>query len=244
MGPAPDHYRCLKIYNPTTRSEIVLDTIKFIPKYVPIPEASIDDHIRKTANDLVHLLLNKSPAIPALQLQSSRQALIQIAQTLNRDTTPVITSIPPPVQVAPSSPSTTQILPQSPFTSTAATPLHPINHQQTPEERLCEYYLAQQSKQSTNTLLPMATSKGVTYIAPENTSKGVTKNSSNIHHSKVSSKVSFQVRHQPITMQCLEDLIAEYENTHKAVNHYINTTPSQYSISHRNDYRVHITSPK
>lgn len=88
MGPATEHYRYLRIYNPTTSSEIISDTIKYIPTYIQIPEASIDDRIQKTVNDLVHLLLNKPPAIPALQLESSRVDLLQIAKLLNRDKTP------------------------------------------------------------------------------------------------------------------------------------------------------------
>ena len=64
-----------------------------IPRYIPIPEVSIDDHVKKTANDLLHLLLHKSPPIPALQPESSRQAIIKLAQILGRDTTPPILPI-------------------------------------------------------------------------------------------------------------------------------------------------------
>ena len=76
MGPMDEHYRCLKIYISTTLRVVVSDAIKYILRYIPIPEAGIDDHICKTANSLVHLLLNKTPAIPALELESSRNALI------------------------------------------------------------------------------------------------------------------------------------------------------------------------
>ena len=41
-----------------------------------------DDHIKKTADDLIHLLLHKLPAILALTPESSRQALIHSAQVL------------------------------------------------------------------------------------------------------------------------------------------------------------------
>ena len=76
MGPVDEHYRCLKIYMSTTRSVLISDAIECIPRYIPILEAGIDDHMRKTANSLVHLLLNKIPAIPALKLEPSRDALI------------------------------------------------------------------------------------------------------------------------------------------------------------------------
>ena len=51
----------------------------FIPRYIPIPEADIDNHLCKTINDIVHLLLNKTPAIPALQPESAKEALLKIA---------------------------------------------------------------------------------------------------------------------------------------------------------------------
>ena len=88
VAPAPDHYRCLTCYLPKTKSEVIADTVKFIPRYIPIPETSLDDHVKKTADDLIHLLLHKSPAIPALKPESSRQTLIHLAQVLQRDNSP------------------------------------------------------------------------------------------------------------------------------------------------------------
>ena len=76
IGPAPNHYRCLRVYVPEKHSEINTDTVNFIPKYIPIPECSINDHIRKTENDTTHLLLKKSPALPILQSESTRSTLI------------------------------------------------------------------------------------------------------------------------------------------------------------------------
>ena len=72
---APDHYCCLTCYLPNTRSEVIADIVKFIPRYIPIPEASLDD--------LIYLLRHNSPAIPALKPESSRQALIHLAQDCN-----------------------------------------------------------------------------------------------------------------------------------------------------------------
>ena len=59
VAPVPDHYRCLTCYFPKTKSEVIADTVKFIPRYIPIPETSLDDHVKKTADDLIHLLLHK-----------------------------------------------------------------------------------------------------------------------------------------------------------------------------------------
>ena len=67
IAPALNHY----IYAPKTRSQIISDTVNFVPRYIPIPEASIDDHLRKTADDLVHLLENKTTLLPTLQPESA-----------------------------------------------------------------------------------------------------------------------------------------------------------------------------
>ena len=100
IGPAIEHYRCLRIYNPQTHSEINSDTIKFIPRYIPIPEASIDDHIKRSLSDVLLLLLNRTPTLPVLDQPSARKALIDIAKVLERDSTPTIRPI------VPSSPTT------------------------------------------------------------------------------------------------------------------------------------------
>ena len=34
VSPAPDHYRCLTCYFPKTKSEVIADTVKFIPRYI------------------------------------------------------------------------------------------------------------------------------------------------------------------------------------------------------------------
>ena len=58
IGPAHDHYRCLTCYLPLTRTEIVSDTVRFLPTNIPIPEANIDDYIWSSIQELTHLLTN------------------------------------------------------------------------------------------------------------------------------------------------------------------------------------------
>ena len=41
---------------PKTQKERITDTVAFLPKVVPIPNATIDDHLRRTADGLIHLL--------------------------------------------------------------------------------------------------------------------------------------------------------------------------------------------
>ena len=95
VAPAPDHYRRLTCYLPKRRSGVIADTVKFIPRYIPIPETSLDDHVKKTTDDSIHLLLHKLPAILALTPESSRQALIHLAQVLQRENLPTIIPVPP-----------------------------------------------------------------------------------------------------------------------------------------------------
>ena len=90
VGPAPNHYRCVKCFIPKTQSIRVSDTVTFIPDIIPIPNATIDDHIRKTTDDLVHLL-EKSPSLLSPKgIPSARQALLDIAKLLHTDRTPTL----------------------------------------------------------------------------------------------------------------------------------------------------------
>ena len=85
IGPAPQHYRCVTCYVPQTRKEIVSDTIKFIPTYIPFPETSIEDHIKKSLDDVTSLLKGTTKPMPLQHPESSRQAYIEISQLLNRN---------------------------------------------------------------------------------------------------------------------------------------------------------------
>ena len=50
-------------------------------------------HLRKTAEDIVHLLHNKQPTLLPGAPNSTKNALINIAELLNRDNTPSITPL-------------------------------------------------------------------------------------------------------------------------------------------------------
>ncbi len=88
VGPAPDHYRCVTCYLPKSHKEIISDTVKFIPNYVPIPHANIDDHIRNSLQTLTHILAHKAKTYPPGYLSdSNKQAIIMLANLFNRDLT-------------------------------------------------------------------------------------------------------------------------------------------------------------
>ena len=93
MGPDPTHYRCIKVYIPKTRRERITDTAQIIPKQIPILQASLNDHLRNAANDLVHLLKHRFSLLPHNVPHTIDQAILQIAKLLNTDTITTITPI-------------------------------------------------------------------------------------------------------------------------------------------------------
>ena len=94
---------------PNNKNTSCSDTIQFIPTYISFPETNIDDHIRKTLQDLTQLLYSKSKPIPAQITDTSKKALLDIANLLNRDNAD-IKNIPIPTSegaVSNTKPSTT-----------------------------------------------------------------------------------------------------------------------------------------
>ena len=93
IRPAPNHYRCLTIYIPKIRAERITDTATLIPKMVPIPNADINIHLTRTADDLLHILQGKRDIISPTPQTSVQSSLIKIAQLLHRDTTPALSPL-------------------------------------------------------------------------------------------------------------------------------------------------------
>ena len=90
MGPAPNHYRCVRCYIPKTHKKRITNTATFTLRNIPIPNATISDHLRKTVNSLIHLL-NKEPNIltPSTPI-NTQGSLIKIDKLLHKDATPDI----------------------------------------------------------------------------------------------------------------------------------------------------------
>ena len=90
IRPVSNHYRCVKCYLPKTRSEIFSDTIKFIPKYFPIPTLNIDDHVRQSFHTLISLLQNKKMLFPGINnhLDTTSNLLTLTKCLQNRATLP------------------------------------------------------------------------------------------------------------------------------------------------------------
>ena len=84
ISPAVDHYRCVKIYKPDTRKEIVTDTIKFVPHTIPIPSVNADDILIKKCSDIKNILQQRDNH-PILSIEQSTKDIIkQVATTLHQ----------------------------------------------------------------------------------------------------------------------------------------------------------------
>ena len=83
VGPAIDHYRCVTVFDPTTRRTKTTDTITFVPLSISIPTVNAKDHIIKVVNDLIHLMKNDDK--PSLHLEfddPTKKAIQRIAKSL------------------------------------------------------------------------------------------------------------------------------------------------------------------
>ena len=72
-GPAPNHYRCMTCYIPSTRTEIVTDTLIFIPHTIPIPTITIDNFLTQAASDIITLLTYPPSNIPSTLQEEETQ---------------------------------------------------------------------------------------------------------------------------------------------------------------------------
>jgi len=100
IGPAPEHYRCVKCYMPSTHSEIISDTVQFFPHIVPFPQCTTTDFLKKSALDIITLLDQRKNYLPTLENGDEiTSAYQQIATLLNRTEelppTPEPSSTPP-----------------------------------------------------------------------------------------------------------------------------------------------------
>ena len=96
LGPAPDHYRCYRLYVTKTAAERTCGTVEFFPEHCPMPRLSSTDTIAKSALDLIEALRNPAPAAPFAKLGDERLAALQQLATIFRtSTTPQLPRVEP-----------------------------------------------------------------------------------------------------------------------------------------------------
>ena len=102
MGPAFEHYRCVRVFIPTTGQERICDTVKFIPGKIPIPKVSTTDYLLQAAKDIVTLLKQPQkldlPHHPGVELND---AIRTTADLLQRAAKKPQANIPPPAPPLP-----------------------------------------------------------------------------------------------------------------------------------------------
>ena len=59
IGPALQHYRCVKYYILKMRSTCISDTIAFFPTTVPAPSTTLNEHLRQANSNIVTLLISQ-----------------------------------------------------------------------------------------------------------------------------------------------------------------------------------------
>ena len=85
IGPSPEHYRCVKCFLPTQKSERDADTVSFHPHTVEFPAVSTLDYLKQASDDILHILCNPQQAFPYLEGgDQTKNAYVKIAQLLNR----------------------------------------------------------------------------------------------------------------------------------------------------------------
>ena len=84
-GPALNYYRCMTCFIPSTRKEIVADTLVYIPHIIQVPTITTDNFLTQETSDIITLLTCPPSNIHStLQIRDSiRNGLLQLATLLN-----------------------------------------------------------------------------------------------------------------------------------------------------------------
>ena len=126
IGPAHNHYRCVRCYIPATHATRITDTLSIIPTVIPIPDSTLESKLRQTAIDIVTLLHQLH--LPSQTKPFNKplyDAILQIAMILDRsaDPLPIFTSRnTPSLTITEGATPGPKELPLSPMTTKNALP--------------------------------------------------------------------------------------------------------------------------
>ena len=91
IGPAMEHYSCLKAYIPKTRVERISDTVEFSPKTFHMPQISSMDATYHAAQDRIYSLQNQVPTIPLVKLGNvHKESLKTLADIFRKAKPPAV----------------------------------------------------------------------------------------------------------------------------------------------------------
>ena len=132
IGPAINHYRCYKVYIPTTAHERIADTIAFFPARFRMPQTSALDQATQAADDLIDILKNPKPASPFLEFGSEQQNALKKLATLFKLSLPLQPkSTYPPLEHTPALPRVRNPPPSLPRVNVTPAPASPAINQPT-----------------------------------------------------------------------------------------------------------------
>ncbi len=111
VGPAMQHYRCMRCYVPATKAERVTDTVTYLPHNIPLPHATPDIYIQKTLDDILNILKDHTRPSPVLHPETPIKAIIQLEKILKPNSSTDVnthnpadnqySALPPPVPQLP-----------------------------------------------------------------------------------------------------------------------------------------------
>ena len=89
IGPSLDHYRCVKVYLPTTKRVRDADTVKFFPKTAPYPNVTMEDFLQQSVEDIITILNKPLQQFPSLeQGNKTKNAISKMANMFQPFSTP------------------------------------------------------------------------------------------------------------------------------------------------------------
>lgn len=124
IGPSMEHYRCYKVFVPSTQSTRDVLTLEWFPSSIPYPRVGQNEYLQQTADDLLTLLEGQSPTTyPTLNFGSpTRNAYSDLAKLLKRAATHP--TLHPDITTDPSTSPTTRPEWWPPTPTTRPTPPH------------------------------------------------------------------------------------------------------------------------
>ena len=96
LGPSLEHYRCVRVYIPSTFSERITDTVEYFPHDIKFPVYDTNQFLKRAASDILAALNTKTNPPPGVPPHDTfQQAIKQTALLLHRATTMSTPSKPP-----------------------------------------------------------------------------------------------------------------------------------------------------
>ena len=85
IGPAPEHYRCYRVYMIETKAERITDTLSWHPTKTVLPQATSTEIIAAHLQDVQHALLNQNPPNSICNLDDTQiEILKKMTSTFRR----------------------------------------------------------------------------------------------------------------------------------------------------------------